>query len=117
MVMNGCWSPADEGSGHDRWVSENDADKWVLMGHADKCGGMQELKWWPRCTVYIVHFHATHSGQFLLCSHECPCSGDEHPAAVETGVVGDCSSEAIAMGRIGVVLRLFGSKGHMLLCF
>ena len=53
MVMNGCWSPADEGSGHDRWVSENDADKWVLMGHADKCGGMQALKWGNMYILFI----------------------------------------------------------------
>ena len=36
MVMNGCWSPADECSGHDRWVSENDADTWVLIGHTHR---------------------------------------------------------------------------------
>ena len=51
MVMNGCWSPAAEGSGYDRWVSENDADKWVLKGHANKCGGMQELRWCPRVAM------------------------------------------------------------------
>ena len=36
----------DGGSGHGRWVSDNGADKWVMMGYANKCGGMQELGWW-----------------------------------------------------------------------
>ena len=36
MVMNGCWAPADGCSGHDRGVSENDADKWVLIGHTHR---------------------------------------------------------------------------------
>ena len=44
--MNVCWSPKDGGSGHDRWVSDNGADKWVMMGYANKCGGMQEFGWW-----------------------------------------------------------------------
>ena len=46
IVMNVCWSPKDGGSGHDRWVSDNGADKWVMMGYASKCRGMQELGWW-----------------------------------------------------------------------
>ena len=36
----------DGGSGHGRWVSDNGADKWVMMGYANKCRGMQELGWW-----------------------------------------------------------------------
>ena len=66
MVMNGCWPPADEGSGHDRWVSENDADKCVLMGHADKCGGMQELKWWPRCILILFISMGRMRGSFCF---------------------------------------------------
>ena len=46
IVMNVCWSPKDGGSGHDRWVSDNGADKWVMMGYANKCGGMQEFGQW-----------------------------------------------------------------------
>ena len=45
-VMNVDWSPMDRSSGHDRWVSDNCADKWVMMGYANKCGGMQEFGWW-----------------------------------------------------------------------
>ena len=44
--MNVDWSPMDRSSGHDRWVSDNCADKWVMMGYANKCGGMQEFGWW-----------------------------------------------------------------------
>ena len=44
--MNVSWSPRDGGSGHGRRVSGNGADKWVIMGYASKCGGMQELGWW-----------------------------------------------------------------------
>ena len=46
IVMNVCWSPMDGGSGHGRWVSDNGADKWAMMGYASKCGGMQELGLW-----------------------------------------------------------------------
>ena len=70
--MNVCWSPKDGGSGHDRWVSDNGADKWVMMGYANKCGGMQELGWW----LFTSMGHQQATG-LLLCSHGCHCSGCE----------------------------------------
>ena len=83
IVMNVCGSPLDGGSGHDRRVSDNGADKWVMMGYANRCGGMQKFGWWL--------FTSMGHKQGTCCF-----------AAVETSVVGDCCSEAIATGRIGM---------------
>ena len=36
----------DGGSSHGRWVSDNGADKSVMMGYASTCGWMQKFRWW-----------------------------------------------------------------------